>query len=58
MGLGLRAGEDGPLGGKVTGNGPARWLRVVVTPADRVSEKLWTGNESAQVIAGHPGRDC
>ncbi|MGA5509470.1 hypothetical protein [Streptomyces umbrinus] len=33
-------------------NGPARWLRVVVTPADRVSEKLWTGNESAQVIAG------
>ncbi|WP_062650097.1 hypothetical protein [Streptomyces maremycinicus] len=40
------------LGGKVTVNGSARWLRVVVTSADRVSEKLWTGNESAQVIAG------
>ncbi|WP_143675237.1 aminoglycoside phosphotransferase [Streptomyces sp. JV178] len=40
------------LGGKVTVNGLARWLRVVIAPVDRVSEKLWTGNESAQVIAG------
>lgn len=40
------------LGGKVTANGLARWLRVVVAPVDRVSEKLWTGNESAQVISG------
>lgn len=39
------------LSGKVTVNGLDRWLRVVVAPADRVSEKLWTGNESAQVIA-------
>ncbi|MGY4394740.1 hypothetical protein [Streptomyces virginiae] len=40
------------LGGKVAADGLARWVRVVVAPADKVSEKLWTGNESAQVIAG------
>lgn len=40
------------LGGQVSVNGLARWLRVVVAPADKVGEKLWTGNESAQVIAG------
>ncbi|MGW4821968.1 hypothetical protein ACWEP4_24020 [Streptomyces sp. NPDC004227] len=40
------------LGGKVTANGLARWLRVVAAPADKVSGKLWMGNESAQVIAG------
>ncbi len=40
------------LGGKVTANGLDRWLRVVVAPADKVSEKLWAGNESAQVIVG------
>ncbi|MFJ3825569.1 hypothetical protein [Streptomyces nodosus] len=40
------------LGGRVSANGLARCLRVVVAPADKVSEKLWTGNESAQVIKG------
>ncbi|MFE2696960.1 hypothetical protein [Streptomyces mirabilis] len=40
------------LGGEVSAHGLARWLRVVVAPADKVSEKLWTGNESAQVTAG------
>ncbi|WP_330309753.1 MULTISPECIES: hypothetical protein [unclassified Streptomyces] len=36
----------------MSANGLARWLRVVVAPVDKVSEKLWTGNESAQVIVG------
>ncbi|KUN77083.1 hypothetical protein AQJ64_34240 [Streptomyces griseoruber] len=40
------------LGGKVTVNGLVRWLRVVVAPTDKVSERLWMGNESAQAIAG------
>jgi hypothetical protein len=52
MECGLRAGGGGPWAARWRRTGSPGGFGWFVAPADKVSGKLWTGNESAQVIAG------